>query len=383
MISKTQIPDTIDLTLGRVTQALNRLGDPHLSMPPVIHVAGTNGKGSTIAFLKAILEGEGKRVHVYTSPHLVRVNERIVIAGQQITDDLLDKFSYEIKSVAPDLSYFEHLTCVAFLAFSRMPADYVLMEVGLGGRLDATNVVSPIICAITSISLDHQDYLGDTVTQIAREKAGILKNGKPVVLAKQFYPEVRDVIVGVADHLHCLLIDAPTINKTTLGLVGDHQYDNAATAVCVAQILLGDKDYTAHLRNAHWRGRLQQLSTKPDIWVDGAHNEEGVRVLAQELLKWKSCGECLVLCIAQLSNRPHDIMTPALNLADEVIHINMQQGDRFHPKPDFVEKSFTCEQALLHFKEDAYNNTRILFMGSLYMVGEILKTWEYSDGCNK
>lgn len=378
-----QIPDQIDLTLDRIVQALNQLGNPHLSIPPVIHVAGTNGKGSTIAFMRSILEGEGKTVHVFTSPHLVRINERIVIAGQQITDALLEELSLHVKATAPDLSYFEELTCIAFLAFSKIPADYVLLEVGLGGRLDATNIISPRVSVITSISLDHQDYLGATIAAIATEKAGIIKDGKPVVLARQPYPEVREIISSVAHQKKCRLIESQPLKNIELGLKGDHQYDNAATAICVAKILLGDKDYTPHLQAAYWPGRLQQLSKYPDIWVDGAHNEDGIRVLTTELKRWKEKDYPLVLCISQLSNRDQHILNPALALADEIIHINMQQGDRFNQKPDFVKKSFTPEQALLHFQQDAYNNTRIVFMGSLYMVGETIKMWEYVNGCNK
>ncbi len=379
-----QIPEILDLTLERMIRALAALGNPHLSLPPVIHVAGTNGKGSTVAFLKTILEGEGKHVHCYTSPHLTRVTERIVLNGSRISTNLFDELTKHVESIASDLSYFEVLTCVAFLAFSRVPADYILLEVGLGGRLDATNVVDPLLSVITSISLDHQEYLGNSISAIAREKAGILKPGKPVVLAHQPYQEVYDLIGDCARPLNTQVIRVAPLSETVeLGLLGKHQRDNAATALAAAHILLGKGDYYHHLKKTRWPGRLQQLSTTPDIWVDGAHNEDGIRVLAQELCHWKALGKQLILCLSQLSNRSQDILAPALDCADDVIHIDMQQGDRFHPKPSFVKKSFTPEQALLYFREDAYNNTRILFMGSLYMVGEILKTWENSYGCNE
>ncbi len=384
MTYSVRIPDTIDLTLERMIRALAALGNPHLCLPPVIHVAGTNGKGSTIAFLKTILEGEGKHVHCYTSPHLVRMTERIVLNGSPISTGLFDELTKHVKDIASDLSYFEVLTCVAFLAFSRVPADYILLEVGLGGRLDATNVVDPLLSVITSISLDHQEYLGDSIAAIAQEKAGIIKFGKPVVLAHQPYPEVYDLVYNCARLLNAPVIRVAPLSETIeLGLFGKHQCDNAATALAVANILLGKGDYCSHLKKTRWPGRLQRLSTTPDVWVDGAHNADGIRVLTQELRHWKTLGKQLILCISQLSNRSQDILTPALDIADEIIHIDMQQGDRFHPKPSFVKKSFTPEQALLHFHEDAYNNTRILFMGSLYMVGEILKTWENSYGCNE
>lgn len=378
-----QIPENIDLSLERISFALSQLGDPHLLIPPTLHVAGTNGKGSTIAFLRAILEGEGKTVHVFTSPHLVCVNERIVIAGQEIPDELLGELSHKVKSITPDLSYFEELTCISFLAFSKNPADYVLFEVGLGGRLDATNVVKPCLSIITSISLDHQDYLGNTICDIAQEKAGIIKSDVPVIIAQQPYAEALTVLHEAAIKKQSPVIESLPLKNISLGLNGEHQYSNAATAIATAKELFGDKDYTHHLKNARWPGRLQRLSLCPDIWIDGAHNEDGIRQIAKEINRWKETGLRIVLCISQLSNRDPEILQLALSLADEVIHIDMQQGNRFHPKSDWAEKSFTPEQALLHFREDAYNNTRILFIGSLYMIGEILKTWEESNGCNK
>src|SRR5690606_23144480 len=181
-------PKLIDLSLGRIERLLAGLGDPHRHLPPVIHVAGTNGKGSTVAFLRAMLEAAGKTVHTYTSPHLVRFNERISVAGRDVDDEALSALLLECEEAnrGEPITFFEITTAAALLAFARTPADVALLEVGLGGRLDATNVVErPAVCAITPIGLDHQQYLGDTLTQIAGEKAGILKAGVPAVIAPQ------------------------------------------------------------------------------------------------------------------------------------------------------------------------------------------------------
>ncbi|MBM3566972.1 MAG: bifunctional folylpolyglutamate synthase/dihydrofolate synthase, partial [Alphaproteobacteria bacterium] len=181
-------PKVIDLSLGRVEKLLERLGNPHLKLAPVVHVAGTNGKGSTLAFLRAGLEAAGRRVHVYTSPHLVRFNERIRVAGEIINDDDLSALLEECEHANGDdpITFFEITTAAAFLAFARAPADMVLLEVGLGGRLDATNVVPrPAACAISPVSLDHQQYLGETLALIAAEKAGILKAGIACAVAAQ------------------------------------------------------------------------------------------------------------------------------------------------------------------------------------------------------
>lgn len=181
-------PKAIDLSLDRMRSLLARLGDPQTRLPPVFHIAGTNGKGSTSAFLRAMLEAAGKRVHVYTSPHLVRFHERIRLAGTLISDDALQILLDECEQAARDtpITFFEITTAAALLAFARVPADALILEVGLGGRLDATNVIdSPLVCVITPVGLDHQHYLGETIELIAAEKAGIVKRGRPVVIGPQ------------------------------------------------------------------------------------------------------------------------------------------------------------------------------------------------------
>ena len=249
---KVRRPSLIDLGLERMVTTLRALGDPHLKLPPFFHVAGTNGKGSTVAYLKAILEASGARVHVFTSPHLVRFNERIVLAGEQISDEALIEYLAEVDEAAGDnpLSFFETTTCAALVAFAKHVADYCLVEVGLGGRLDSTNVVeNPLASVVTPIALDHQSYLGDTLAKIAGEKAGIFKKNAPAVIAMQT-PEAMVTLREKAE-----MINAPVhafgtewsafaeqgrlvyqddnglSDLSAPKLYGAHQYQNAGLAV--------------------------------------------------------------------------------------------------------------------------------------------------------
>lgn len=388
MTYATQIPIDIDLTLNRIKSALARLGDPQNKMPPIIHVAGTNGKGSTLAFLRSVLEGEGRTVHVFTSPHLIRANERIVIGGQHISDADLERALIRVRQASLDqeLSYFEELTAAAFLVFSEHSADFVLLEVGLGGRLDATNVVHPILSIITAISLDHQEYLGQTIAEITKEKAGIIKQDVPVICAQQEDKEANSIITCVAaDRQARLIHPLPLSSDIRLGLLGGHQYDNAATAISAAGFLLGKKTQflTHHLKNATWPGRLHRLSHYPDFWVDGAHNAAGVEALIVELKKWQDQSIEIVIGLSQLSNRSACMFDSILPFVKEIIHIDMEQGDRFLLPSKDMKKTMTINQALSYFAEPAYNNSRILFTGSLYMVGEILKAWEIRYGSSE
>ncbi len=245
-------PKVIDLSLGRIERLLHALGDPHLKLPPVIHVAGTNGKGSTVAFMKAMLEAAGKSAHVYTSPHLVKFHERIVVRGKPVAEEELALLlaECEIANHGDPITFFEITTAAALLAFSRTKADYTLLEVGLGGRLDATNVVpKPLATVIAPIGIDHQEFLGTTIAEIAAEKAGILKPGVPAIVARQV-PEADAVIEHTAARLRAPLTRAGEdfdaheehgrlIYQDTNGLLdlpvprlkGRHQYANAALAI--------------------------------------------------------------------------------------------------------------------------------------------------------
>lgn len=325
-------PKIIDLTLDRVWRLLAALGHPERDLPPVIHVAGTNGKGSTQAMIRAGLEAAGKRVHAYTSPHLARFHERIRLAGALIPEaDLsavLDE-CYTANGGAP-ITYFEITTCAALLAFARTPADYTLLEVGLGGRLDATNVVArPALCVITPVSLDHQQYLGETLTEIAGEKAGILKRGVPCVVGPQAEDgleaiEARAAFLGAplmvhGQHWHAWeergrlvfqdengLLDLPPPN-----LPGPHQIDNAGAALAALRALgHGEAACEAAVTSAFWPARMQRLRSGPlaeaapgvELWLDGGHNP--------------AAGEALAATLSRLPARPTHLICGMLNTKD-------------------------------------------------------------------
>lgn len=291
-------PKLIDLTLERVRCLLDCLGNPECRLPPTIHVAGTNGKGSTVAFMRAMLEAAGWRVHVYTSPHLVRFNERIVVAGTMLSDRALLALLEECERVnrGRPITFFEITTAAAFLAFSRTPADVLLLEVGLGGRLDTTNVVEhPVITAITPVTRDHMQFLGDTLAEIASEKAGIVKPGVPLVLGCQ-EEEARAVILAKAAVASAPVLDdwrvvqgvfhgrRLTLPLPKLGLTGAHQTGNAGLALaCLEGFDLPEEALVRGLETVRWPARLQRLSDDPEIWLDGGHNAAAGRVLADWL----------------------------------------------------------------------------------------------------
>ena len=302
------------MSLDRVLRLLSDLGNPQASLPPVIHVAGTNGKGSTVAYLRAMAEAAGKRVHAYTSPHLVRFNERIRVAGRLVDDAALTDILAEVEHVnaGRPITFFEITTVAAFLAFARTPADLTLLEIGMGGRLDATNVVErPLMSVITPVSFDHMEYLGDTLAKIAAEKAGIFKPGVPVVIGKQ--PEEAALAIAA----RARELDAPMyrhgrewhvtphpggarfsgIARRDLplpSLPGPHQIDNAALAVAAVEMLPGrlrldEAAIRKGVLGAEWPARLQALRRGPlvaslprgcELWLDGGHNEDGAKAIA-------------------------------------------------------------------------------------------------------
>ena len=300
-------PADIDLGLDRIRALLKRLGDPHLQLPPVVHVAGTNGKGSTIAMLGAMAKAANLRAHIHTSPHLIALNERYVIAGAPISDTALADLLEEVEAVndAAPITQFEMLSAAMFLAFARTPADIALVEVGLGGEFDASNVLEkPALCLITPIAHDHADYLGDAMDGIARAKAGIIKSGAPVYCAAQ-NDIARDVIERASARarapLHLMgediqvrtedgrliyedghqLLDLPLPR-----LLGDHQVQNAGLAIAAALHLGWDHDAIAGgLESVNWPGRLQIFYSDngAQMIVDGAHNPHAARALAKTL----------------------------------------------------------------------------------------------------
>jgi dihydrofolate synthase/folylpolyglutamate synthase len=306
-------PKIIDLTLDRVWRLLEKVGNPQNRLPPVIHVAGTNGKGSTQAMIRAGLEAEGRKVHAYTSPHLARFHERIRVAGELITEaaltEVLDR-AYKANGSDP-ITYFEITTVAALMAFAETPADYTLLEVGLGGRLDATNVIAkPALTIITPVDLDHQQYLGDTLAEIAGEKAGIMKRGVPCVVGPQL-DEGLEVIERVAarnsapvyaygQQYHVGTERGRLIYQDERGLLelplpnlpGPHQIQNAGGAIAALRVLgFGEEACEAAVSRAFWPARMQHMKSgrlvdlaKPaELWLDGGHNPHAGRALAETL----------------------------------------------------------------------------------------------------
>jgi len=314
-------PRLIDLGLERIERLLKALGSPEKKLPPIVHVAGTNGKGSLVAYLRAMAEAAGYRVHVYTSPHLVRFNERIRVAGRIIEDGALDEILTECEEANGEqpITFFEITTVAAYLAFARVPADLAIVEVGMGGRYDATNVIQPALSAITPIGYDHTGFLGDKLEGIAGEKAGILKRAVPGVIGRQRELSA-EVIAAEADKLaaplfrmdrewrvtptasgFCYESDLLNLDLPAPALAGAHQIDNAATAVaCIerlraARFQIDDKAIRKGLGSVEWPARLQKLSRGPlveqlppgcELWLDGGHNEDCGLALARMASDW-------------------------------------------------------------------------------------------------
>ena len=284
---ETLIPREFRMELEPMIEACNIMGNPQRDFPTV-HISGTNGKGSTAAFLSKIMEGSGYRVGLLTSPHLTDVRERIRIDGEIISQEDMVTFAERIRSNLPDdhyLSYFEFITLLAFEYFKECEVQIAVIETGLGGRLDATNVVQPRVSIITSMALDHQHHLGSTLKDITAEKCGIIKRGVPTVSAVQPEEAMSEIQRWCDDMGSPLVIADPTSVATELGLAGEHQKQNAACAVEAAQ-LLGDagfnvSDIDKALAETTWAGRLETLQKKPTVVIDGAHNLAGAQTLAR------------------------------------------------------------------------------------------------------
>jgi dihydrofolate synthase / folylpolyglutamate synthase len=393
---------------------LAKLGHPERKLPPVVHIAGTNGKGSTLAITRAMMEAAGLKVHTYTSPHLVRFHERICVAGELISEEALSALLEECEVVngQEPITFFEITTAAAFLAFARTPADYLILEVGLGGRLDATNVIDhPAVCVITSIGLDHQQYLGDTIEEIAREKAGILKRGCIGIVGAQS-PEVRDEIEKVAakvgaplkianqdwqsysDHGRLVFQDEDGLMDLPMpALRGPHQIDNAGNAIAAVRTLkdsrITDDAIAQGLKNVTWPARLQNLgaghlrafvSSSNEMWLDGGHNGPAGVVLAQAMGQMPKRPLVMVwgmlnskhpgAFIANFKGLAGLVVTLAIPdeanalVAEDLSRIALENGLKAVP-------AATLEQALE--KAAAFNpNARILICGSLYLAGHVL-----------
>ena len=402
-------PRLIDLSLGRLEALLARLGHPERHLPPVVHVAGTNGKGSTCAFLRAIGEAAGQRVHVYTSPHLVRFNERIRLAGTLVSEAALSDALEEVEQVngTTPITVFEITTAVAFLLFSRVPADMLVLEVGLGGRFDATNVIAaPVVTAIASISMDHTEFLGDTLEKIAFEKAGILKHGVPCATGFQA-PGALAVIaaraaeLGAALHArgtgwrmeragpaHVFTDARGSITLPELGLRGAHQPDNAGIAIAALRAWnpgwLSDAAIIQGAAAAEWPARMQRLHGRlapPDpweLWLDGGHNAGAGQALAATLAEFRDQPLHLVIGMKQ-GKTAQGFMSPLLPLASSVTavvepgqHLAMPVEEIIAASGGVARSGPDVAGALARIiAEEAPG--RVLICGSLYLAGEVLK----------
>jgi dihydrofolate synthase/folylpolyglutamate synthase len=403
-------PRLIDLTLDRLLALLEKLGNPHQRLPPGIHVAGTNGKGSTCAFVRAMAEAAGERVHVYTSPHLVRFNERIRIAGKLVSDTALAAALEHVEHTnggAP-ITVFEVITAVAFHLFAETPADLCVLEVGLGGRGDATNVIEhPAACAIASISLDHRELLGDTLAAIAGEKAGIMKPGVPVAIGAQ-PAEVAAVLLAEAARIGAPVRqrdrewhvapradgfryeDASGVLCLPLpSLPGAFQLDNAGIAIAAlraSRLAIPDAAIRAGIAAAEWPARLQRLHGRLaamlpsdwELWLDGGHNPGAGVVLAEHLRSWADRPVHLLVGMKQ-SKDSEQFLRPLLPLATTLWAVAEEHQHDARPVEAIVASSDGVARPGPHVADALRavvresGPARVLICGSLYLAGEVLQ----------
>ncbi len=421
-------PKRIDLILARMERLLGALGNPECALPPVIHIAGTNGKGSVLAYIKGMLQAGGARVHAYCSPHLVSFHERIELGGSPIAEDALTDVLEEVERIndGKTITFFEITTAAAFLAFSREPADALVLEVGLGGRLDATNVIdAPKVSVITPVSLDHQEFLGATLGQIAGEKAGILKKGCPAIIG----PQEADAAVAIEARAHqvgapltlygsdfmCHEEQGRFIYQDTDGLLdlplprleGRHQIENAAVAIAAVKAFADPAPevdaLAAGLRTVTWPGRLQRLKLGPivsslgiegalnantaDVWVDGGHNPAAAAAIAQAMADVdERLSRPLYLIAAMGVNKdPEAFFKPFQGLARRAVTVALP-GEHQGVEPQDLAAAASkaglgaataanVTDAIGQVMSDVREGEvpRILITGSLYLVGEVLK----------
>lgn len=417
-------PKRIDLSLDRVQRLLAALDHPERKLPPVIHIAGTNGKGSTTAFLRAILEAAGLRVHTYTSPHLVNFNERFRLGqvgeGRLVSDDELSAALEECERAngGEPITVFEMTTAAGFLLFARNAADVLLLEVGLGGRLDATNVIDkPLASIITPVSIDHTDFLGDTIEKIAAEKAGIIKAGSPVIVAAQ-NRDALAVIERQAARLKAPIRiagenwtateergrlvyqdDNGLLDLPAPKLYGRHQFENAGLAIAVLraipQFKIPPAAFEAGITRADWPARLQRLGagrlvdlTPPgsELWLDGGHNPDGGRAIAAALADLEErVSRPLVLIVGMLATKDFaGFLNNFAGLARRMIAVPVPGAEKGLPADVVAEAARTLgipaasrgnlDEALDAVRKlDLDPPPRILITGSLYLAGDVLR----------
>ncbi len=421
-------PKLIDLSLGRIERLLDRLGNPHKKLPPVVHIAGTNGKGSVSAFLKAMLEAAGRRVHIYTSPHLVRFHERIELAGvdgkvHPIGEDALVDVLTRTQAVnnGDDITQFEITTAAAFLAFAEHPADVLILEVGLGGRLDATNVVAaPRLTIITPISLDHSEKLGPSIEKIAAEKAGILKPGVPCVVSQQdeaalgiIRREAAQLSAGLTvwgedydafEQRGRLIVQTEDrlLDLPMPSLVGPHQIFNAGTAVASAlnlkELVPDEKAIESGVTNASWPARMQRLPAGPlpslmgpgsELWLDGGHNPAAGKYLAQTMadLEERSPKPLYLVVgmlglkdaagfLVQFRGLARRIMTVPIPGSHEAPFTPEALAESAHRVSLEAEATDGVDTALRRIEAIEPGAKRVLVTGSLYLAGHVLALQE-------
>lgn len=411
----------IDLGLARTFQLLERVGNPHLKLPPVIHLAGTNGKGSTLSFLRQIFENSHLTIHTYTSPHLVNFNERIVLAGQEISDDFLNEILTECKKAAEispaiEVTFFEGITVAAFLAFSRVKADVFLLETGMGGRLDSTNVVPEILCSvITPIAFDHEDFLGNSLAKIAFEKSGIIKKNCPVVIGKQKNSALkvlekqglelgakikifgRDWKVKKNKNGFLFAGFGKKILLPLPALLGDHQIENASLAIAAAltqkRFAISEEAISSALKKTFWPARLQKITAGKffkilpdncDLYLDGSHNLHGAAMVLKFLNGQKNKKIFVIFSMLQdkdcagflekISPVIDHLMAMAIpdepksRPANEIKKIAEEIGIKTTAVENF-DAAFAKISSLKKDNEEAV----IMICGSLYLAGSLLE----------
>lgn len=418
---KARHPQRIDLSLDRMKVLCAALGNPQNRLPPVIHVAGTNGKGSTVSLIRSIAEAAGLKVHTYTSPHLVRFNERIRLAGELISDDklneILDRVEEAMAATGGEATVFESTTAAGFVAMAEVPADLAIIEVGLGGVLDATNVIErPLLSVITPIDLDHAEFLGTDLAGIAREKAGIIKAGARCVVGRQSEPAMAEIerranhvgspltVLGVdfdawsergglayQDQTRFLDLPAPALS-------GAHQFDNAGVAIAAAlELDLPEEAIANGLKNVFWPARMQRLTAgkyaeqakaaDAELWLDGGHNPHAARALGRVLGdRHAKAPRPLALIVGMLSNKDAGGFFEALNSIDA--HVIAVPFEGTAAKPEALaavaqgcgfgaSTAANVDEAMQ--RALALGAGRILICGSLYLAGEVLgaspETW--------
>ncbi len=409
-------PKLIDLSLKRVLNLLEKLGNPHLNLPPVIHVAGTNGKGSTIAFIANALKNNNKKIHIYTSPHLVSIKERIVINNKQVSlEELLNtlEFCAKVNNQNP-ITQFEMLTVIAFYMMSKTPADVAIIETGLGGKLDATNViVKPMLTIITSVSYDHMEFLGDKIELIAKEKAGIMKKDVLCISAPQEY-NIEKVLKKEAKKIgakvllydkdwkllkssksYCIKYLGKNFYFSEPFMKGNHQIKNSALALmallCCKNLKLSFENVKRGINNTKWPGRLEKINSgkimdlvhdSSEVWLDGGHNISAANAISKWINLYNTSNKSVILICGFLKNKDaKNIISILDNEINRIIFVPIADTKNFYSNNYLLdiasslnilcsssESLFLAISSLKDFK-----NSIILIFGSLYLIGEAYK----------